>query len=345
MNKVMKAMAAMMLLTVMCFVAGCNKPENKDDDVRVTTYTPQDVTQTSAVCGGDVIVTQGLSLSELGVCWSTSSNPTAEDSHLSTSNWSELYVCSITGLEPGTKYHVRAYALRGLECYYGDDKSFTTEEIGVGGSGIYNGYEYVDLGLPSGTLWATCNVGADIPEDYGDYFAWGETETKAVYDWSTYKYSNGLYGGSCQLTKYCNNPFHGYNGYTDTLTVLQPTDDAATANWGLGWRTPTVEEWRELEQNTTNTFALQNGVEGRLFTATNGNSLFLPAPDLLGRSCHDVAETYGGVYWSSSLNTIGHPYDAWLMAVFSSSQQCHLDMFGGRYKNYLVRAVHFEPQK
>ena len=209
MKTVMKATATLMLTAVVFLAAGCNK-ENNDSDVRVTTYTPQDVTQTSAVCGGDVIVTQGLSLSELGVCWSTNRNPTAEDAHLSTTNWNEPYVCTITGLERDTKYHVRAYALRGLEYYYGDDKSFTTEGNsggggGGGGSGSYNGHGYVDLGLPSGTLWATCNVGAYSLIDYGDYFAWGETQPKDTYNWSTYQYCMGS-----TLTKYCNNSSYGY---------------------------------------------------------------------------------------------------------------------------------------
>lgn len=78
---------------------------------------------------------------------------------------------------------------------------------------------YVDLGLPSGTLWATCNVGADTPEGYGDYFAWGETQPKTTYNWSTYRYCNGDY---VKLTKYCGNSSYGYNGFTDDLTVLQP---------------------------------------------------------------------------------------------------------------------------
>ena len=110
--------------------------------------------------------------------------------------------------------------------------------------------EYVDLGLPSGTLWATCNIGADSPEDYGLYFAWGETTGYSEdtsdgrsFDWSTYKYCNG---SSYTLTKYCNDSSRGYNGFTDNLTELVPEDDAATANWGAGWCMPTVEQFDEL---------------------------------------------------------------------------------------------------
>ena len=196
MQRFMKTIVSIMLMMAVFVFIGCNKQGNSD--VRVTTYTPQDITQTSAKCGGDVIVTQGLSLTEFGVCWSKERNPTAECPRLSTTNWSEPYVCILTGLESGTKYHVRAYALRGLEYYYGEDKSFTTEGNsgggggnGGGGNGTYNGHAYVDLGLPSGTLWATCNVGATTPEGYGDYFAWGETQPKGYYDWSTYMYYNG----------------------------------------------------------------------------------------------------------------------------------------------------------
>ena len=111
------------------------------------------------------------------------------------------------------------------------------------GNGSYNGHDYIDLGLPSGTMWATCNVGAENPEGYGDYFAWGETQPKAVYTDSNYVYSHGGYD---DFTKYCTKPEFGYNGFTDNLKTLQPSDDAATVNWGEGWRTPTMNEWIEL---------------------------------------------------------------------------------------------------
>ena len=318
----MKVLAAMMLM--MAVATGCDKDDDDngsgsglggwigDSDVRVTTYTPQDITQTTAKCGGDAIVTQGLSLTELGVCWSTERNPTADNAHLSTMIWNEPYVCTITGLEPNTMYHVRAYALRGLEYYYGEDKSFTTESNGGGGGGGWGYHDYVNLGLPSGTLWATCNVGATTPEGYGDYFAWGETRPKDYYDWTTYQYSNG--GTSWQnsnLTKYCSNSSYGYNGFTDNLTTLLPEDDAATANWGSDWRMPTKEEWKELLNNTTHIWTRQNGVNGCLFTAGNGNSLFLPAA---GSRWDGLIDGVGmdGCYWSSFLYT-DRPSYAWFL--------------------------------
>ena len=197
-----------------------------------------------------------------------------------------------------------------------------------GGIGTYNGHEYVDLGLPSGTLWATCNVGATAPEGYGDYFAWGEIEPKTTYNWYTYKYANGDHD---QLTKYCSNSNYGYNGFTDSLTVLQLSDDAATANWGSGWCMPTPDQWRELRDNTITAWTTQNGVEGRLFTALNGQSLFLPAE---GYRWDD--ELYGvgndGGYWSSSLDTYDPGY-AWCFNYYSG----YYDGFRGGGQS--VRAV------
>ena len=174
-------------------------------------------------------------------------------------------------------------------------------------------HAYVDLGLPSGTLWATCNVGANAPEEYGDYFAWGETSPKDYYFWDSYQHCievvNDWGYEDYLLTKYCSDSYCGYNGFTDDLTTLLPEDDAATANWGDGWRMPTLAEFQELLDNTTVTWTQQNGVNGRLFTASNGNSLFLPAAgDRWGFGFEYVGD--GAGYWSSSLYT-DHPYDAW----------------------------------
>ena len=159
-------------------------------------------------------------------------------------------------------------------------------------------HEWVDLGLPSGTLWATCNVGADTPEGYGDYFACGETEPKDVYNWSTYKWCNGSYN---TLTKYCTNSSYGT---VDNKTVLEVTDDAAYVNWGENWRMPTLDQQIELINKCTWTWTTQNGVNGRLVTGPNGNSLFLPAAGYRIDSSLDYAGSWGR-YWSRTLSSSG----------------------------------------
>lgn len=175
-----------------------------------------------------------------------------------------------------------------------------------------NSHDYVDLGLPSGTLWATCNVGADTPESYGDYFAWGGTKPNDCYNLNTYQYCNGSYN---TFIKYCNDASFGYNGFTDNLTKLLPEDDAATVNWGENWRMPIKEEWEELYNNTTCTWTTLNGVDGRLFTASNGNALFLPAAGLRYEDCLYYTGS-SGWYWSGSLDS-GYPSRAWTFDFFS----------------------------
>ena len=195
-----------------------------------------------------------------------------------------------------------------------------------------NGHAYVDLGLPSGTLWATCNIGATKPEEYGDYYAWGETSTKNTYNWSTYKYCNSGYD---DFTKYCNKSDYGNNGFTDDLTELQRGDDPATANWGNGWCTPTKEQWKELLENTTNKWTTQNGVKGRLFTSKkNGKSLFLPAAGYRWVGKLGLVGSYGN-YWSSSLYT-DYPSRAWSFRFYSGNYRMN-----GSYRNLgrSVRAV------
>lgn len=142
--KALSKSTIMLLLaaTVVC-VFGCTKPNdnnnsngNPDNDVIVTTYTPADITASTVVSGCSVQVRQGLSLTKIGICYSTSANPTAEDSQLSSDAWNEPFVKTLTGLSPNTTYHVRAFALRGLEYYYGEDKAFTTlADNGGGGNG------------------------------------------------------------------------------------------------------------------------------------------------------------------------------------------------------------------
>ncbi|MCR5658495.1 MAG: hypothetical protein K6G25_04135 [Bacteroidales bacterium] len=291
----------------------------------VTTATPTEITAVSAVVGGIVTLPTGSHVFLRGVCWGTEPNPDIDGNHTSNATGVGSYSDTLVDLNPNTTYYVRAYVVSDYGLAYGNALSFTTESDGGGE------HEYVDLGLPSGLLWATCNVGADSPEDYGDYFAWGETQPKDTYSWSTYQYCNG---SNNTLTKYCNNSSYGYNGFTDNLTTLQPSDDAATAQWGSGWRMPTKGEWDELFQNTTHVWTTQNGVNGRLFTAPNGNSLFLPAAGYRNGTSLGNAGTLG-YYWSCSLYT-GNPYYAWTLD-FDSGDFFMLDY--SRYRGQSVRPV------
>ena len=216
-----------------------------------------------------------------------------------------------------------------------------TKQGNSGGGGNSGNHAYVDLGLPSGTLWATCNVGANSPTDYGDYFAWGETTPQAdnAYSWTSYKYANGNWD---KLTKYCNYSSYGDNGFTDTLTVLLPEDDAATANWGTGWRMPTKAELQELIDNCTVTWTTQNGVNGCLFTASNGNSLFLPAAGYR----HDgelISAGSDGGYWSSSPRA-DDPDGAWYL-YFLSGDYYMCSGYNRRLYGFTVRPVCSVSQK
>lgn len=174
-------------------------------------------------------------------------------------------------------------------------------------------HEYVDLGLPSGLKWATCNVGADKPEDYGDYYAWGETETKTTYNWSTYKWMANGYSDLEHVNKYTcpdgltegiwynNGKFVG-----DNKTTLDPEDDVAHVKWGGDWRMPTKAEQDELRDtnNCTWTWTTQGGKNGYLVTSKkNGNSIFLPAAGYRNNSDLYLAGSFGGFRSSSLLSS------------------------------------------
>lgn len=178
----------------------------------------------------------------------------------------------------------------------------TTFSIPLQSSLIETEHEYVDLGLPSGTLWATCNVGADIPWEYGYYFAWGETEPRRgdyyVYNWTTYKYCNGNYK---QLTKYCINSSYGM---VDGKTILESLDDAATANWGDEWKMPSKEQFEELSNSNYTIIEkkMQYGVNGiKITSKSNNKSIFLSAAGLYnGGELYYEGET--GLYWTCELS-------------------------------------------
>ena len=294
----------------------------------VTTLEPTDITTNSATCGGNVTSSNGDYVSVIlrGVCWSTNPNPTFNDHYIEAGNGLGSFTISMTELTFGTSYYVRAFAVTPTGTFYGEELNFTALESGG------NDHDYVDLGLPSGTLWATCNVGANAPEEYGDYFAWGETVPKETYAWSTYKYCNGEYN---TITKYSNNAEYGNNGFTDTLTILEACDDAATANWGVGWRMPTWEEMNELYDICTHEWTTQNGVNGGLFTGPNGNSIFLPAAGRDGDSDFAFVGS-AGFYWNSKLGWL-YPLYACYFAVGSSGDFGYASQ--ERFYGFSVRPV------
>ena len=158
------------------------------------------------------------------------------------------------------------------------------------------GHEYVDLGLPSGTMWATMNIGANSPEGYGDYFAWGETAPKTLYNWETYKWGSGSYYSEENITKY---------GTGDGKTELDLEDDAAYVNWGELWCMPTLEQINELVNNCTWERTTINGVNGQLVTGPNGNTLFLPAAAWYENDNEVSQYSLGDVgdYWSRTLES------------------------------------------
>ena len=190
---------------------------------------------------------------------------------------------------------------------------------------IENSHEYVDLGLS--VKWATCNIGATRPEETGDYFAWGETKSKEIYDWTTYKWCELTYFTDhyeAYITKYCTQSNCGYEGFRDYKDVLELEDDAANVIFGGNWRLPTKEEQDELREQCTWTWTTQNGINGYLVTSNvygyTDKSIFLPAT---GSMEPTLSNTTYGYYWSSSLNT-DSPYSACYI-VFNSENVSNRD--------------------
>lgn len=160
-------------------------------------------------------------------------------------------------------------------------------------TGTINGHDYVDLGLS--VKWATCNVGASSLSDYGNYYAWGETSTKAKYCWDTYKWCNG---SSESFIKYCTDSKYGN---IDNKTTLELSDDVANSKWGMPWRLPTEKECEELSEKCTWKWTTINGHKGNIVTGPNGNSIFLPAAGQYENAVI-YGRNEGGYYWSSSLH-------------------------------------------
>lgn len=243
---------------------------------------------------------------EVGICFSdVNETPTITDGMRKVTGSYGKYTFSICGLDAGTTYYYRAYVMVNEAVTYGDVCKVTTfGEKPKSNYILIDGHRFVDLGLPSGLLWATCNVGAGTACDYGRYFAWGETDmtkNKSLNDWDTYKYGTSRE----DITKY---------NSVDGKTTLDKEDDAAYVNWGPSCRMPTMAEFRELNDTTnctwtwtsmTNSFGYSNN--GCMVTSKrNGNSIFLPASFFEDDETQDGAG-YDGYYWPSTLER--HSFD------------------------------------
>ena len=149
--------------------------------------------------------------------------------------------------------------------------------------------------MPSGTKWAACNVGANSPEEYGSFYAWGETEEKDDYSWENYKWCKG---SDRTITKYCTNSIYGT---VDKKTILEPEDDVAYVKWGSSWRMPTNEDFYELRSNCTFEWCVFTGVDCYKITSKiNGESIYMPVAGYLNGTDLENAGI-GGAFWSSSL--------------------------------------------
>ena len=249
-----------------------------------------------STANGQIISDGGLSITEYGVVYSTSKNPTIANTKLKSNNCDSdgLFTCDLTNLQKQTTYYARAYAINAQGIGYSEEISFRDD------------HQYVDLGLS--VKWATCNVGATKPEEPGDYFAWGETMPKDYYDWSNYKWCAG---GYYELTKYCDDHYYAHSSsYVDKIYVLQLSDDAARVNWGGNWRMPLKSEFDELYASCTWKSTTQNGTAGYLVTGKNGKSIFLPKA---GNKYQGALEDLGsyGYYWSSTVCPYSRGYDTY----------------------------------
>ena len=193
----------------------------------------------------------------------------------------------------------------------------------------FNGHEYVDLGVTLNNkklYFAKCNVGATTETEYGNYYAWGETETKSGYSWSTYTFNPS--GDGETFTKY---------NSTDQKVILDPEDDPVRVNMGGNWRSPADAELQALLNQTTNTWVENyndSGVNGRVFTGTNGNTMFVPAAGYRsGTSFHSVG-SYAR-WWSSSLYGVGSVNGRNL---YFSSSDCRM-YSSYRYYGFSARGV------
>lgn len=248
----------------------------------VTTGVASEVESFSATITGtvDASLLTNSSVKTFGVSYGKGVD--ADESYRTTSTITgTTFTITLTNLTEGTDYYYKAYIVDNNGNYvYGSIRKFTTTKLTVTSG------DAIDLGLPSGTKWASRNVGADKPEDHGDYFAWGDTSPKSTY--TSDNSATHLLSISELLGR----------GFIDDYGNLTAAHDAATANWGGKWHMPSLEDFEELINNCTWIKTKQNDVVGYLITGTNGNSIFFPGAGMY--ASHFVGDG-NGRYWSASV--------------------------------------------
>ena len=328
----MKNYLSILLAFALLFSAAACTPEQNDPEGLTTTGEAWNITEHSAVLTGYLnIAPQKVGTTMVGIMYDKDSS--FENGKKIRATWvdkNNMFGFTVIGLESATTYYYKSYDQNGEDIKYGDVKTFTTKESHCPEGAVDLGVVIVREDGTAYTLyWAQSNLSADgfcaNPEDVGDYYAWGETEPKSSYSWATYKFRTGE-----EFSKY--NTSSAY-GALDHRTVLDLSDDAARAALGGNWRMPTEEEWEALRTQCTLSWRIQNGIKGQLVTASNGNSIFLPAAGY--RSGSSLNDTGHGSYWSSSLYTVD-PGDAWYMHFYSGF--VYMDNIG-RDCGLLIRPV------
>ena len=259
---------------------GEDNDDEEDDEVVielpvVITIDVTGITQTSAVAGGEITSDGGSEVYSRGICWGVNPNPTLDDDFTTNGSGLGVFSCDLNDLTPNTKYYLRSFATNSVGTSFGEQVEFTTLEVEE--DGTINGYEYVDLGLPSGLKWATHNIGATSPSDKGDMFAWGEISPKAQYT-------------EANCTSY---------GLDMQNIAGDPQYDAARANWGSTWKMPSKKDFEELMSECTWEWVVDiNGVGCKKVTGPNGNSIMLPVSGYVYESAYYMQDF--GYYWTST---------------------------------------------
>lgn len=330
----MKKIYLLLLVLATVFVA-CKK----DRDVEFSTFEVEDEKFVPSYTSVDLSckVRCAATINELYLQYSTNID-FSECEKVRMTKGTSSYSVKVENLIVNTTYYVRYLAVNSYSSMISEKVSKFKTQIKTEPEVP----EYVDLGLS--VKWATCNIGAKRPEDYGDYFAWGEVKSKAQYNWSTYKYYNDNYG---TMTKYYAGQSiagSGLAGASDFKVTLDPEDDVATVKKGDLWRIPTPSELYELCNNCTWIWTVQNGVKGYKVEGKNGNSIFLPAAGYMDGSTLEGAYV-GGYYWLKNFHSKGIGISVTVennkaqSVRFSSSSVD--EVYSYRYYGFSVRPIYY----